>query len=326
MNIKQFADAMGVSTATVSRAFSERGRISPATRELLRRKARELGYRANPLARSLSTRVSDTIGLFYPSIGKREPDYFMTEIALGVSETAAAAGKLLRVHPFSDSLGEDERETLKNHALNGGLAGMVVVAGARLSKELAKAAEEAGTPFVVLGHMSGFEEHTVAFATEKGAAQAGRYFLSTGRGRPAYVGGAFDHRKRKAFAAGLGALAAKLVSDPGGYSFRDGHLAFGRLASPSLEVDCVLCANDAIAIGFVRAALERGVKIPQELAVIGCDDIAAARYFSPALTTISLHEHEIGARAVQRLLDRVAGKGPAGLESLDTELIVRESA
>lgn len=324
MNITAFARALGVSTATVSRAFSGKGRISDATRRRILREAEKRGYSANVFARGLSTRRSNTVGFFYPTVGSREPDYFVSEIMLGVSEKAAALGKLVRIHPIGD--GENNVASSRNHLLDGGLEGVVVVAGPRASESLVRTAAERGVAYMVIGRTPGERKRVVALNATEGARQAGRYFVNTARSRAAYVGGVLDRGKRKGFLSGLGPLAADVAFDDGGTSFAHGERAFGRLRQLNPPVDCVFCANDVLAIGLLKAANDAGMRVPEDMAVIGCDDIRVARYVTPALTTIALRGYEAGALAMERINALINGAEKIEAESVEADLVIRESA
>ena len=155
---------------------------------------------------------------------------------------------------------------------------------------------------------------------------AGKHFRDCGKKKPAYVGGLSDKSKRDGFKAGLGRLTSNLCIDRGGSTFLDGFNSFERVTGTAPETDCVLCANDILAMGFIKAALAAGWKIPDDIAVIGFDDIKISQYFSPALTSIRLHMDTIGEKSVH-LLQRVMNGGKIAYgEKIDCELILRDSA
>jgi len=322
MNIKEFASRLGISTATVSRAFGTKGRISEKTRKMIISRAEDLGYRANYHARNLSSKKSHTIAFFYPPLTKGEPDYFITEIIFGVSEASSRSSYPLQVHPIYP----ESTDFCKDIILNGSISGIIVTAGTAESNELVKTAKISSLPYVVVGHMSGENQNTVTFDNSRGAMLAGKYFKDTGRKNPAYVSGIFDKRKRLGFSQGLGAMSSKLHFDNGGSTFHDGFSAFRRVLKAVPDTDCVLCANDILAMGFIKAALTEGYKVPGDIAVIGFDDVKIARYFSPALTTIRLHLDELGEKSVNLLRRIMDGGKTVSCESVDCELIVRDSA
>ncbi|MFA7230127.1 MAG: LacI family DNA-binding transcriptional regulator [Victivallaceae bacterium] len=326
LTIKDFAKQLGVSTATVSRAFSEKGRISDKTRQEIIAKAQELGYRANIHARSLTSRNSNVIALFFPAIGHEEPDYFITEILLGINQTLRKSRKTLQIHPFPLDASAEELELYAEYILNDSFEGIIIVAGAKGSNHLVNTAKAGGVPYAIIGHMSGINENSVLFNNEYGAFLAGKYFKDTGRKHPAYVGGHLDKRKKTGFQDGFGAEPGTIVFAEGGNSFRHGGMALDNLQKTNPEVDCVLCANDVLAIGFIKAAITKNIRVPQDIAVIGFDDIRPARYFNPALSSISLKLFELGECAVKILLQAIAEEQPVNSETIECDLILRQSS
>jgi LacI family transcriptional regulator len=155
---------------------------------------------------------------------------------------------------------------------------------------------------------------------------AGRHFRESGKKKPVYIGGLSDKRKRDGFKSGLGTLSSKLHLDCGGSTFLDGYNSFARIAGSVPGADCVLCANDILAMGFIKAALANGKEIPEDIAVIGFDDLRISQYFSPALTTIRLHMDAIGEKSVHLLSRMMNGEKLTAVEKIDCELIVRDSA
>lgn len=325
INIIEFSALLGVSTATVSRAFSNKGRISEKTRAMILARASEVGYRPNVNARNLILKTTNTIAFFYPSLIKGEPDFFITEIMLGINETVSTNHKMLQIFPLAPN--QDENlEFFKNIILNGSVSGIIVIGGVPTSNELIEVAGNGAVPCIEIGPIARDHVNSVSFNLEHGTCLAGKYFKNIGRKRPAYVSGIHDENKLFGFKKGLSDLTQHLVVDPGGTTFQHGSIAFKRIFKEHPEVDSVLCANDIIAIGFMKAALSKGLRIPQDIAVIGCDDVKIARYYTPALTSIQLHEYDIGQKAVIQLEKLIAGEQKLQNEIIETELIIRESA
>lgn len=322
LNIRQFALKLGISTATVSRAFGTKGRISDSTRSMIKAKAEQMGYRANYHASNLISRKSHTVAFFYPPLIEGEPDYFITEVMFGVNSESSQLKMPLQIH----SLYRESMLFCKDVVLNGSISGIIVIEGAHESSEIVKTAKSSGLPYVVIGNFPGEKGNAVTFDNARGAMLAGRHFSDSGREKPVYIGGLSDKRKRDGFNSGLGALSSKLHVDRGGSTFLDGYNSFSRVAEAAPETDCVLCANDILAMGFIKAALSNGRKIPEDIAVIGFDDLRISQYFSPALTTIRLHMDAIGKKSVNLLQRVMNGEKLTAGEKIDCELIVRDSA
>jgi len=326
LTIKDFAEILGVSTATVSRAFSSKGRISDETRQHIISKAKELGYRANIHARNLSGSNSSTIALYYPELNSEEPDYFISEIMMGINNTLSKNGKNLQINPLPFDTSEAILDLCKDQILSGAVAGIIIVAGAKSSRELYDCAKNCGMPCVIIGYMSDVKYNNVLFDNKYGAFLAGRYFKNTGRKHPAYLGGQLDKRKQNGFRDGLQLQNNEIIKVGSGFGFRDGYQALDFIADNHPEIDCVLCANDSMAMGFIKAALTRKIKIPQDIAVIGYDDIRPARYFTPALSSVTLKLYDIGENAALLLERIIKGEKNIQTEIIECDLVVRESS
>ena len=262
--IRDVAKALKVSTATVSRAFGSPGRISPTTRRRILARAEALGYRPNIHARQLPGGAGvSTIGFFYPALVRGEPDYFVTEILLGISETAGALDVPLQIHPLPSGEDGPALSRCRDMLLDGSFGGVIVYAGSAAAAGLATAAARAGVPCMIIGGEEPTEPGQITYGREHGAELVGRYVRNLGRKHPAYVGGLDDATKRRGFRRGLGSrLAASLKNDPGGSSFADGARAAERLLAVRPAVDAVFCANDVLATGFIREVVRGGRRVP----------------------------------------------------------------
>ncbi|MDD3154098.1 MAG: LacI family DNA-binding transcriptional regulator [Victivallaceae bacterium] len=323
-NIKQFASYLGLSPATVSRAFSRNGRISDATRRRILDEADRFGYHANIHAATLAGGGRQAVGVFFPQWSATEPDYFMSEILLGMGRELRGRHLALESIPFPPG-SRDEVELCREQLLSGALSGAVIVAGSVESKELFALAAQAGIPVVSIGRIDAENRNAVRFDNYRGAFLAGKYFRDTGRKFPAYVGGVLDRRKREGFQSVWGE-EIPVAFAVGGASADHGIRAMDELLAARPEIDCVLAANDILALGIVRCAHLAGRAIPRDLAVIGFDDVALARSLTPALSSVSLHPGRVGGKAVELLLLRMERDGmeiPA--EQVGCELILRET-
>lgn len=326
LTIKDFAEILGVSTATVSRAFSSKGRISSKTRQHIISKAKELGYRANIHARSLSSPDSSMIALYYPELNNEEPDYFVAEIMMGLNSILSQHGKNLQVNPLPLNASEAILNLCKDQIMSGAIAGVIIISGAESSRKLYKCAQDHAVPCVVIGNMEGVKNNNVIYDVRHGAFLAGRYFKNTSRKHPAYLSGHLDKHKQQGFHEGLEVPAKKIVKIGPGFGFKDGYNAMELLRKDYPETDCVLCATDAMAMGFIKAALERKIKIPGDIAVISYDDTWAARYYAPSLSSVRLKPFEIGKNSAIILERIMNGETNIQPEVIECDLVVRESS
>ena len=178
----------------------------------------------------------------------------------------------------------------------------------------------------MIGPMRDIKNNNVLFDNKYGAFLAGRYFKNTGHKHPAFIGGHLDKDKQDGFRDGLQLKDSEIVKIGSGFGFRHGFQALDIIAEKHPEVDCVLCANDSMAMGFIKAALNRNIKIPQDIAVIGYDDIRSARYYSPALSSVTIKPYSIGESAALLLERILKGEKNIQTEIIECDLVVRESS
>jgi len=327
MNIKTFAARIGVSTATVSRAFSNKGRISTATRARVREQARRLGYFPNRQARSMVRGKTDALALLYDTPQEADSDYYLAEVSYGIAHAAAQSNMLLQMHAVACDTAQYP-ECIADLVHTGSVDGFLVYLRTAWAAALIQKAEEQNIPYLILDNTLETSKNVLSIgdAIENACQQAGAYFRRIGKTYPAFVHGIHDDRKLNGFATGLGNLRSKMVRDPGGVSFEHARRAVERILEASPETDAVMCGNDVLAMGAIRGALDRGLRVPDDIAVIGCDDLALARYSNPALTTIRLPKASLGELAVKRLLNMIGDESLTSSPLPQCELILRESA
>lgn len=323
MDIKTFAKELGVSTATVSRAFGSAGRISEKTREKILKAADELGYYANYNASKLGSKKSGSIYFFYPEIYTEEPDYFVSEVILGINRNLDH-NKCFKITPF-DEHNNCILNSCKRQILDGRVAGAIILSGTKGANMLASLAEKVKIPYVIIGRNPKFNNNVVDYDNEHGAFLAGKLLKKIGRKKVAYVSGHLDKAKKRGFAKGFGIDTNELIVIKGGAGFRYGIQAMETLYKKHPDVDGVLCANDNLAIGLINHAQKLGIRVPKDLSVVGFDDIAFSKFCNPSLSTVSLNLKELGSAAV-RLLERQMNNTPkCENEFIQCELIIRES-
>jgi DNA-binding LacI/PurR family transcriptional regulator len=324
IDIKTFANALGVSTATVSRAFGRKGRISEETRKRILEAAEEMGYYASFHARNLGKKHGGSIAFFYPELYTDDPDYFISEIVLGINRTLHR-DRLFHVTPFDE---DDERliASSREQILDGRVSGAVIISGTAGAASLVELAKKSHIPYVVIGKSSPGDTNTIDYDNGYGAMLAGRYFKETGRKNPAYISGHLDRPKKAGFACGLGIADNEIFELAGGAGFKYGCQAADIIFHSKKTIDCVLCATDIIAIGFIKRAAELGIKIPQDIAVIGFDDIAISKNYIPSLSTVSLHLRQLGVEAGKMIEEQFSGAVQLPNITVRCDLIIRDSA
>ncbi|MFG6430504.1 LacI family DNA-binding transcriptional regulator [Roseateles sp. LYH14W] len=322
--IKDVARVAGVSVATVSRALNGAGNVLPDTRQRIVDVARELRYSPSGAARSLITRRTDTIGALLPDLHGE----FFSELIRGIDQAARARG----LHLLLSSSHDDADEAAAAlRAMNGRVDGLIVMSPHAdddfLSQNL-----PLSLPAVLLN--SGVRAPTQrVFAVDNfgGARQMTEHLVATGRRRIAFLGGPaanFEAREReRGHRAGLPAGVQPWLLE-GDFSEAGGERAGAFLLGlPAAErPDAVFAANDIMAIGLLGTLIAAGVRVPEDIALAGFDDIPVARYVSPALTTMHVPIAALGQQALDALADALEQDShDRSATVMPVQLVVRRS-
>jgi DNA-binding LacI/PurR family transcriptional regulator len=328
MTIRDIAELAGVSIATVSRAVNGRGDVSEQTRTLVRRIAREHGYTASRDARGLSTGRTGLIGVTLPMI---HPTYFSSIVA---SVAAALDEHDMRI-VLCPTLHQHDREiTLIERLMHGTTDGAILVLPEESSSEL-RALVRRGYRYVVVdpGEQPDEDIPAVSAAHSAGADQAVRHLLHLGHRRIAAITGPRGrmateerlHGYEAAMAAAELPPDARLVVESN-FKVEGGFDATVQLLDLADRPTAIFAFNDPMAIGAIRAARSRGLRIPEDLSIVGFDDTTEAQFVTPALTTVRQPLTEMGRAAVDVLLGLLNNQPPEARHvELATRLVVRDS-
>jgi DNA-binding LacI/PurR family transcriptional regulator len=327
--LEKVALLAGVSRATVSRVVNGSQTVAPDIRDAVMRAVNELGYVPNPAARSLVTQRTDSYALVVPEPSSRvfSDDLFFPSIIRGVSQELEAAEKQLVLMLASSASSHDriERYTLGRH-VDG-----VMMASMHGADPLPATLARVGVPVVASGRPLGRSavpyvdvDHAI------GVAKAVRYLIDSGRQRIATIAGPQD------MVAGVDRLTGyrdelrgsnrRSIVAVGDFTRESGTAAMRHLLDDDPQIDAVFVASDLMAEGALRTLRQAGRRVPDDVAVVGFDDIELARYTEPPLTTVRQPIEEIGRRLARQLLRLAAGDEIEPALILPTELIVRESA
>ena len=321
--IKDVARAAGVSVASVSRAMNGATNVLPETRQRILDAARQLRFTPSGAARSLITRRTDTIGALLPDL---HGEYF-SELIRGIDQAARARGLHLLV---SSSHGNADEAAAALRAMNGRVDGLLVMSP-HADAEFLSHNLPGSLPAVLINTMIDLPGHA-AFAVDNfgGARAMTRHLVATGRKRIAFIGGPPANREAqerlRGYRAGLRAGMRESIFD-GDFTEAAGAGAGRRIAQAKQRPDAVFAANDMMAIGCLAALGEAGLRVPDDIALAGFDDIPIARYLAPALTTIRVPIAALGTAALEALVK--AFKTPPTADNpttvLPVELVVRNS-
>lgn len=318
------AAASGVSPSTVSRILNGTAVVSEAKREAIDRAIAELGFVPNPIARGLAGGRTMSVGVITQAIDS--PFYGVG--LRGIEEELSLAG----YSPLFVSGHWDAAEEARCIDLlcSRRVDGMIVLTG-RLSDEvLCNLAQE--MPVVVTGReLRAPNLYALDFDHFEGARLATSYLLSLGHRRIAFVGGDPVHgdalERRRGYLAAL--AEAGLAADPalmfeGTYQEDSGVAAASHLLEHGVPFSAIFAANDQMAFGAALELYRRGLRVPDDVSLMGVDDIPQAAHSIPPLTTIRQSVHELGRLAALSLLELLSGATPAGVPSAP-QLVVRAS-
>lgn len=331
-DIRQVALEAGVSIATVSRVLNNPSRVSAATRERVLEAAARLGYRPNPLGQRLRKGRAETVGVVIPAPQGRFADSFFLELLAGLGEGLSEVGLDLLV--TTSPPGPQELACYQRLVESRRVDGLVLARTRRLDERIAYLLRRK-VPFVAHGRSDLIEEPFpyLDMDGEEGFYRATRHLLGLGHRDIAFIGAPHElnfaqHRLsgyRRALAeAGIPPRGEWVLE--GDLSEESGHRLALALLGSSQPPTALLCANDLMAIGALRALRERGLKAGREVSVIGYDDIPLAHYTDPPLSTLHQPFHAMGRRLVEMLLARLGGTPAEELQEVWVpELILRGS-
>lgn len=326
--MKDVAKHAGVSVSTVSYVLNGTGQVAADRRARVMDAVRLLNYTPNEVARGLKRRASPAIGLVVPELSN---PYF-AQIAEGV-ERAASARDALIVLCAPEAIGEDEAESLNSRLLRSQrLSGIIYLSGAATLPHSLLDLTRLGPIVLVDEELPGFDLPAVVADNRRGAREIATHVLDMGHRRVAVVGGperlwtAVQRLAgyREAFAAGgLDPDEVPVIS--GDYRQQSGFEAAKKLLSgpPEQRPTALVCANDLMAIGVLEYARSTGLKVPEQLSVVGFDDVPFATALTPRLTTVRQPAHELGQLAAE-LLFGLLESGSDGEDETDSEHPPRE--
>lgn len=325
--MKDVARLAGVSIQTVSVVVNDKAVVSPETRERILAAIDELGYRPQAVGRSLRTGSTRTIGLLVADI----TNPFFARMADAVEDHAHEAGyNLILYNTHSDA----ERERTYLHiAAERWVDGMLFVTTSDTLHGLG-ALRSAGIPTVAIDRIPrDYDGAWVILDNERTGALVAEHLLDLGHRDLAQICGPLDLRlsveRLQSFEAAVRARGFEPVGHAVGdasWSCRSGYEAMRTLLGGKRTPTAIFASNDRLAIGAMRAAMEAGLRVPDDLSIVGVDDIELATFLTPPLTTVRQSLADVATLATKILLDLVHGREPVQTQVVfHPELVVRQS-
>lgn len=333
VTIKDVADRAGVSTATVSNVINDKGKVSESTRRAVLEIIDELNYRPTASAQRRYQNVGKGVGL----VVKEIHNPYFADLILGAQQAAEAAGYELMV---ASSEGRTEKEDrIVDLFIAQDIAGMAIDPLLDSETDLSHLFElkRRNIPFVLFQRVHGLRASLVQVDNATAARDAVKYLIDLGHEHIVHFSGPgysmhSDERTegfRQAFFDAQFLFKKDLIV-PTGARLEDGYRAgkqfFGDIASEAAPT-AVMCYNDLVALGLLRALRELNLRVPEDVSIIGFDDIHLCEYAPVPLTTLRVPTQDMGRSAVEVLLRQMESEGSAALEQviLQAELVVRAS-
>jgi DNA-binding LacI/PurR family transcriptional regulator len=330
VSLKDIAQRAGVSVATVSNVVNGYRPVGAATRLRVQQAIDELGYSPNLSARHLRSGRTGIIALAIPELNN---PYF-AELADAAIREAGNHGYTVLLD-YTD--GDREKELLVSQGFRAQVIDGLILSPVQLDR-VDVLNRRSDTPMVLVGEsVYDVPYDHIAIDNVAASVAAMRHLLDLGRRRIAFVGAQADVNRQPAHLRLLGYREAlltarlrydsKLVVTTDYFGRADGAAGLRQLMQARRPPDAIFAYNDLIAIGILRAAIELGIRVPEDVAVVGFDDIEEGRYSNPTLTTISPDKSRIGSQAVACLIGRLNGTRHAEPEEVQVpfKLVTRES-
>ncbi|KPL92556.1 DNA-binding transcriptional regulator CytR [Vibrio splendidus] len=325
--MKDVAQLAGVSTATVSRALMNPEKVSVSTRKRVETAVLEAGYSPNTLARNLRRNESKTIITIVPDIC----DPYFAEIIRGIEDAAVENDYLVLL---GDSGQQKKRESSFVNLVFTKQADGMLLLGTDHPFDVSKPEQKNLPPMVMACEFAPeLELPTVHIDNLTSAFEAVNYLAQLGHKRIAQISGPttatlckFRQQGYQQALRRAGVSMNPAYSTVGDFTFEAGAQAIRQLLALPEQPTAIFCHNDAMAIGAIQEAKKLGLRVPQDLSIVGFDDIQFAQYCDPPLTTISQPRYEIGRQAMLMMLDLLKGNDvQAGSRLLEAKLVVRGS-
>lgn len=330
VTIKELARLCGVSRSTVSAVLNGKPGVREKTRQKVLECIREHNYERGLVAKSLVSELSRMIGVFVPDVGRR----FYKEIIYGINAVLESQDYHMLYHGAGHQSGthQEQLSAIKTYRP----AGSIIVKGdhARSAEDI-RDILETGAPLVTVERIEGVETHAVCYDNRRAARLAPDYVFDMGHRRVTYLAGSAPWGASKERKLGfmeslveheLDFDGAMTVETPGtaegGYE-----AALSVLSDPETRPTALVCFNDLTAMGVYRAAYELGLRIPDDISVIGFDGIDFCEMLGPPLTTVSIFPEKLGRAAAELLLEVIQRDNRGGVltREIEPKLVERQS-
>ena len=332
VTIKDIARELKISPSTVSRALKDHPDISPATKKAVRELAEKLDYQPNSVALSLRKSKTFTIGVIIPQL----VHHFFSTVISGIEDVAYNEGYHVMICQSNELY---EREVLSTQALLASRVDGMLASIAQETKDTRhfQSVMNKGIPLVFFDRVvSGLDASSVVVDDFGGAYRAVEHLIRSGCRRIVHLSGPsnllISQSRSRGYQKALedyGIHSGEELVIKAGLSIEEGRVACEKLLALEQLPDAIFAANDPVAIGALQLLKERGVKVPEDISIVGFSNEPITSLIDPPMTTVAQPGFEMGQLAVRLLLDEIAlpdeEEGVSSMRELKTELVVRKS-
>lgn len=325
LNIKEFAEAIGVSPTTVSRSITQRGRVSEETRAMVLQRMEELGYSPNLHAQRLISGRSNTVALCLSGGSAPASDLFLAGLIRGLQQALQTHDNGLLILGPGDML----RRWVDSRAVDG----VILIGGSSHDDRDARQCARPGVPCVLIGTSSWPVENNVGqviIDLAGGSARVARALFERDHRRIGFIGSSYSQSVLPAFQRELEQLGAPLAPELtviAGDNSEDGARAMSEMLKLPHPPTAVFTRTDELAVGALRGAHQSGVSVPDQLSLVGHDDLAYARFSESPLSTVRIDCDAVGKAVVATLFEMIEQPDDASHvpRIVPTELVLRHS-
>jgi len=330
--IHDIAKKLNLSASTISRALKDNPVISEPTRNLVKRIAEEMGYRPNILAANLRTRRTNTIGVIVPLINR----HFFSSVISGIEEVAYSRGFAVTISQSNDKL---EKECKIAHTFFANRVDGLIVSTGMETKSIdhLKLFSDRKIPIVFFDRVvDEIESHKIVVDDYGGGFRATQHLIGEGAKNIAHIGGPLNLKiyeyRQKGYcdalkAAGLKVNESLIINNS--LSREEGTKAIEKLMQNTVKPDAVFCANDTSALSVIIYLKENGIKVPQDIAIVGFSNEPFSEVVTPSISTVKQPGFMMGQKAAQLIIQQILHDNvnpDFKTIVMPTELIIRDSS
>ena len=319
VTIKDVAKQAGVSVATVSRFLNGSGYVGEQAKKAIEEAVQQLNYAPNQIARSLSTKQAKTIGLIVPDI----MNPFFPELARAIEDTALQQGYTVMLCNSDEDAQKEQHyiQTLQQTYI----AGFIIATNGLHTNTY----ENLKVPTVLIDRFTEGDIPSVASQNEQGARLAAEYLLAKGAEHIGFISGPRElepvQKRLQGFKEGLGDVQLAAFAESN-FHFKEAEQVAIQMLQSNPHIDSVFASSDILAIGVLKAASALGLKVPEDLQVVGFDGISLGEMLTPTLTTIAQDIYALGEKATQMLIQQIHGEQLEAIHvNIAPKLVVRNS-